>query len=156
MPSTRSDRALAVVARAVTINLERPADQRRRAHYALEADRWSAVVVALSARVKPWALAGLLSELADARVADPGDLVVRRDWGAHGWLKLTVLGADRRLVSRFHAVARLADLERELYLDALIDDALEEREPVRRVHLAEPTAIHAQAPAPRRGAGAFG
>jgi mannose/fructose-specific phosphotransferase system component IIA len=50
---------------------------------------------------------------------------------------VTIVEAHGPLASRYLAVSRLADGERELYLDALIDDALTDRTGARTVTLAD-------------------
>ena len=49
----------------------------------------------------------------------------------------TIIEATGPLPARYLAISRLPEGEREVYLDALIDDALSEREPIARVQIGE-------------------
>jgi len=94
----------------------------------------------------------LLAELAAVpAVANAGDAIVRREYGRHGYLEVTVVEAHGPLASRYLAVSRLADGERKLYLDALIDDTLADRAGARAITLAD-----ADRGDPRTIAGAHG
>src|SRR3954468_15434209 len=100
----------------------------------MSTNRGRALELAVGPRMKPWALGRLLSELAALQAtAQHGDTIIRRGYGRHGYLEVTILQAHDPLASRYLAVSRLADGERELYPDALIDDALADRAGVRTI-----------------------
>lgn len=87
---------------------------------------------------QPWARERLLAELAAVpAVADAGDTIIRRQYGRHGYLEVTIVEAHGPLASRCLAVSRLAEGERELYLDALTDDTLADRAGVQIITLAD-------------------
>jgi len=130
---------LAVIVRAATIDLEEPPDWQRRASYAIGEDRRGVLTNAVRPRVQDWALQRTLRELLEQpETLGPGDVVVRRDWGHHGHLEVTIIEATGPLPARYLAVSRLPEGERDVYLDALIDDALSERGPIARLQIGEP------------------
>ena len=144
--------AVQVIVRAATTDFEEPPEWQRRSNYAIGEDRRGALTDALRPRVQAWALERTLGELlAHPETRGAGDVIVRRDWGAYGYLEVTIIEATGPLPARYLAVSRLPEGERDVYIDALIDDTLAERGPVARVQIGEPAAPFAGAGA---GAGA--
>jgi hypothetical protein len=130
-----------VIVRAATVDLEEPLDRQRRTSFAIGADRRGVLTDAVRPRLQAWALQRTLTELlAQPETLGPHDVVVRRDWGRYGHLEVTIINATGPLPARYVAVSRLAEGERDVYLDALIDDALADRGPVARVQIGEPVA----------------
>lgn len=151
MFSAADGEPIPVIVRAVTVSYDQPPERQRKAHYAVSEDRRRAIELAVAPRMQRWALERLLRELvALPAVADAGDAIVRRHYGRHGYLEVTIVEAHGPLTSRYLAVSRLPDGERELYLDALIDDALADRDHVKTVTIADPDTapIHAGGPTP--------
>jgi hypothetical protein len=132
----RDDGPIPVIARAASVSYQQPPGAQRKADYALSEDRGRALELAVGPRMKPWAGERVLAELAAVpAVANAGDAIVRREYGRHGYLEVTLLEAHAPLASRYLAVSRLAEGERALYLDALIDDTLADRAGVQTITL---------------------
>ena len=138
--------AVQVIVRAATTDFEEPPEWQRRSNYAMGEDRRGALTDALRPRVQAWALERTLGELlAHPETRGAGDVIVRRDWGAYGYLEVTIIEATGPLLARFLAVSRLTEGERDVSIDALIDDAVTERGPVARVQIGERAAPFAGA-----------
>jgi hypothetical protein len=139
LTTSTEENGLAVIVRATTTDLEEPPDWQRRANYAIGEDRRAVLINAVCPRVKGWALQPTLRELLEQpETLGEGDVVVRRDWGHYGHLEVTIIEATGPLPARYLAVSRLPEGERDVYLDALIDDALSERGPIARLQIGEP------------------
>jgi hypothetical protein len=156
--ATPTDDHVPVIVRAATTDYDEPIETQRKAAYAIGDDRRQVLADAVAPRMQPWALEPLSAELdGHPQITGAGDVIVRRDYGAHGHLEVTIIEARGRLARRYVAVSRLPEGERELYLDALLDDELERRGDAARIHIGQPAppvaegAVPMPAPAPDGG-----
>jgi hypothetical protein len=102
--------AVQVIVRAATTDFEEPPEWQRRCNYAMGEDRRGALTDALRPRVQAWALERTLDELlAHPETRGAGDVVVRRDWGAYGYLEVTIIEAAGPLLARYLAVSQLTE-----------------------------------------------
>jgi hypothetical protein len=122
------DGSTLVLVRVVSVNYDRPPDRQRRSHYELGERSETLIAAAVSQRLKEPMAGALLQDLAEVAQLRAADLICRRDYGAFGYLELTVVEAAGRLAARFTAIRTLPEYERDVYADALIDDHLADRE----------------------------
>lgn len=122
-----------VLVRVATVDLEEEPGWQRKTAWQL-APRSEAVKAAVGDRVED-DTARRIHTLLDEHVHTPVDFVLTRDYGEYGSIEITVLEATDPLPRRFLAVRHLAGPEAEVYLDAIVDDALAERD-VTRVEIA--------------------
>ena len=82
--------------------------------------RAQALSNALTALVDDWAREEILAELEQA----DGDVRYRREFPGYGSIELLAVQAAGRLAGRYLAVNHLETLEREVYVEALLQDAI--------------------------------
>lgn len=115
----------AVIVRAFSVNYDKPPEWQDRRSYAMQHERRAAVLEAIGPRVQAWMHDQLLDELfANPDVASRRNVVATRHYGQYGFLEVSIIEARGQLAARYLAVSRLPEFERDVYLDALIDDHL--------------------------------
>jgi hypothetical protein len=124
--STFGEDTIPVICRCRSVNFDKPPEWQERNGYALADTREQAMREAFRHRIKPWMHDQLAAELQSTDgVLTAEAAVARRDYGNHGYIEITVILARGELVARYLAVSRLPEGERDLYIDALIDDYLD-------------------------------
>lgn len=114
-----------LIVRCRTINYDKPPEWAERNQYGMAADRREAILQAFDGSIHGWFQQQLLGELlGDADVAAASTVIAKRGCGQYGYLELTIIEARGELAARYLAVSRLPECERDVYIDALIDDHL--------------------------------
>lgn len=127
------------IVRCRTIDLEEEELWQQKTAWDLAA-RDAVLATAIARRIVAGRRDDVHAQLAEQGLAESGEFALTWDLGWMGTLQITCVHASGRLAGRYLAVSHLSAEERDVYLDALLDDHLAEH-PVTEVHLGQQLAL---------------